>query len=170
MRCPECKTPDVVRASIAFAEGTARTRSQSVGVGATLGGTIAVGGAATSGTMRTLTASWLSPPPKPPGAVRTFLVATGMGFVFYLGAGLVSVLIMITSFGDKMPERMIFVFPLIIIASWTAAYWIWFRRRARMVTAYPGLAMAWERQWYCTRCGYTADKREFEDSPVAASG
>lgn len=163
--CPNCSSDQTQRVSVIYSSGTSVVESKSTGmaVGLTKGGLVPVlGSSNTTGVQQTQLAQQVAPPARTPTLKIVFFTPI-VGVVLGLVLWFVAVLILIGT-GTKANDVPGYVlegtFLLVQVLGIALAVQNYRRNRDE----WPGLYAAWERKWFCHRCGST-----FEGSPSAAT-
>lgn len=152
--CPHCSSDQTQRASVIYSSGTSvvETKSTGMAVGLTKGGLVPVlGSSNTTGVQQTQLAQQVAPPARTPTLKILFftpIVGVVLGLVLWFVAALVS--IASGSKANDVPGYVLegtFLLVQVLGVLLAVKNYQWNRDK------WPGLYAAWERQWFCFRCG-----------------
>jgi hypothetical protein len=152
--CPHCSSDQTQRASVIYSSGTSvvETKSTGVAVGLTKGGLVPVlGSSNTTGVLQTQLAQHVAPPARTSAlklVLFTPIVGVVLGLVLWFVAGLV--LFATGSKANDVPGFVLvgtFLLVQVLGVLLAVKNYQWNRNE------WPGLHAAWERQWFCFRCG-----------------
>jgi DNA-directed RNA polymerase subunit RPC12/RpoP len=129
-RCSKCGSDQVRKLSVVHAGGLSQVATQTSGLGLTLGGSLGVGSAKTSGVHQTALSQAAAPPQKQNvGVLSVLCVVLGVAFA-------------------ANPEMRVMGILIVLVASW----YVWSRIKYNR-EVFPGLYHRWERTYMCERCG-----------------
>lgn len=147
MVCPNCASPDVVKASVAYQMGTSTASYGSVGIG-TSDGQLGVGLGRTRGQSTSQFAQRLKPPSSAPAELG---YAFAVAFAVFVG--------IVWLFDPPAHNTNAFV---LVLAPALAAGYYTHKAMAPQQRAERQTRLAqYERLWVCLRCGRTADRGAF---------
>jgi hypothetical protein len=149
LQCPNCKSTDLKKVSLAYQEGlqrvNMRTRLRGVVVGSD-GPDVVVGGATTKGIQQTEISKALSPPKK-----WSYLKLLGWSLLVFLSLGWV--VFYMNTFTNNSSS--VFSLPLTVFAVLSACLFValCFLYWNHNSSTYPRQYARWDRSFICERCG-----------------
>lgn len=159
--CPSCGSDQIQRVAVIWSAGTSSVQTQSSGIAVGVGGeglVPVVGKSSTSGTQQTRLAQQVAPPARTPTLKIVFftpIVGVALGLVLWF----VAVLVLI-GLGTKANDVPGYVLEgtFLLVQALGIALAVQNYRRNR--DEWPGEYAAWERRWFCHRCGTSFEAGE----------
>jgi hypothetical protein len=154
LQCPNCKSTDLKKVSLAYQEGlqrvSTRTRLRGVVVGSD-GPDVVVGRATTKGTQQTEISKVLTPPKK-----WSYLKLFGWSVLVFLSVGwivfYVNTITTNTSSVSSVPLTIYAVLSGVIFVVLFLSYW------SHNHTTYPLQYAKWDRSFICQRCAAVSEQ------------
>ena len=149
LQCPNCKSTDLKKVSLAYQEGlqrvSTRTRLRGIVVGSD-GPDVVVGRATTKGTQQTEISKVLTPPKK-----WSYLKLIGWSALVFLSIGwIVFYVNTITRNASSISSVPLAIYVLVSTAIFAAVFVVYWKRNH---SAYPRQYEQWDRSFLCQRCG-----------------
>ena len=154
LQCPNCKSTDLKKVSLAYQEGlqrvSTRTRLRGVVVGSD-GPDVVVGRANTKGTQQTEISKVLTPPKR-----WSYLKLFGWSALVFLSVGLIVFYVnTITTNASSVSSVPLTIYAVLSAGLFVALFLVYWKHNH---STYPRQYAHWDRSFLCNRCGAVSNQ------------